>query len=461
MHNSATRNINKKPTFSFIVICFFISVNMNFEKNDNKIYNNTSVTKSFNKQKSDFSLDSDESSFNTITNPSLVNNNIIFSNNFIVHINELLQELYTYLLNLEFQHEFDYLCSKFIYTFLFEYDLDPNNVFKILTSNSQNIICYSSLIGFFYQYGIGCEVDKIKAFEIYSNTIKNDHKLILNQFSFDHKNEIIIFYNDDIIKLNEKVTQFFYSLLFYKDIISHKIINYKLNIKNVEKGDNVSQYNIGNCYRYGINMKKDYNKAIEWYLKSSEGGNIKAMYELGIFYQYGNEYGYGVIKNEKKAFELYLKSAEGGYKRALFKVGNCYQYGNCTFEDKNKAFEFYLKAAEKGYPYSQYNVANYYNYSYDEEKGFYWIRKAAIKGNKDAQYKLAEYYLKNSINKNERKAFKWYLKLANEYEHRGMHSVVKCYIHGIGTDINLKEVKKWVKKHEDIYKQKFNECKLL
>jgi TPR repeat protein len=83
-------------------------------------------------------------------------------------------------------------------------------------------------------------------------------------------------------------------------------------------------------------MKKDYNKAIEWYLKSSEGGSIKVMYELGIFYQYENEYGYGVIKNEKKAFELYLKSAKGRYKRALFKVGYCYQYENCTFGDKDK-----------------------------------------------------------------------------------------------------------------------------
>jgi hypothetical protein len=48
------------------------------------------------------------------------------------------------------------------------------------------------------------------------------------------------------------------------------------------------------------------------------------------------------------------------------------------------------------------------------------------------------------------------LKLASEYEHRGMYSVVKCYIHGIGTDMNLKKVKK----HEDIYEQKFNGCKL-
>ena len=58
--------------------------------------------------------------------------------------------------------------NEFVDNFLFEYDLDPKSILEIMTSNSQNIFCYSSLIGFFYQYGIGCEVDRAKAFEIYS-----------------------------------------------------------------------------------------------------------------------------------------------------------------------------------------------------------------------------------------------------------------------------------------------------
>ena len=101
---------------------------------------------------------------------------------------------------------------------------------------------------------------------------------VKSQQDIDLTNNIIDNYdNDDIKELNGIIAQYFYSLLLYKNVIFHRIDNYKLHIKNAEKGDNVSQYYIGNCYCYGINTKKDFSKAIEWYSKSSEGGNIKAM----------------------------------------------------------------------------------------------------------------------------------------------------------------------------------------
>ena len=58
--------------------------------------------------------------------------------------------------------------KEFINNFLFEYDLDPK---IILTSISQNTTSYSCLVGFFYKQGIGCEVNRSKAFEIYSNAV--------------------------------------------------------------------------------------------------------------------------------------------------------------------------------------------------------------------------------------------------------------------------------------------------
>jgi len=40
--------------------------------------------------------------------------------------------------------------------------------------NHEKKISFSSVIGFFYQYGIGCEVDKNKALEMYLLAIKQD-----------------------------------------------------------------------------------------------------------------------------------------------------------------------------------------------------------------------------------------------------------------------------------------------
>ncbi len=160
-----------------------------------------------------------------------------FNNNSVTKLlKELLQELYIILLTLDSEIIEIRQLNEFVDNFLFEYDLDPKSILEIMTSNSQNIFCYSSLIGFFYQHGIGCEVDEVKAFEIFSNSVKNNQKEILNQFSFDQKNDAITFCNDDIKKLDKIILQYFYSLFLYKDIILYRNDNYKLHVKNSEKG---------------------------------------------------------------------------------------------------------------------------------------------------------------------------------------------------------------------------------
>ncbi len=57
-------------------------------------------------------------------------------------------------------------------------------------------------------------------------------------------------------------------------------------------------------------------RAFEWYLKSAEGENSKAQYNLGGCYYHGR----GTDKDMKRAFEWYLKSAEGGNSNAQFKI---------------------------------------------------------------------------------------------------------------------------------------------
>src|SRR5579859_7668267 len=90
--------------------------------------------------------------------------------------------------------------KEIVHNLLIEYDLEPESVLEIMMNEPQNIYC-SSLVGYFYQHGIGCKVDEIKAFEIYSNAITNNQKEIPEQISFD-----------DFKKLNEIVTLYFFSL---------------------------------------------------------------------------------------------------------------------------------------------------------------------------------------------------------------------------------------------------------
>ncbi|RIA83761.1 hypothetical protein C1645_742824 [Glomus cerebriforme] len=404
----------------------------NFDDNNNKNFDNF-----HNNLENNISSSNSEN----IINYELTTNSPLITKFF----KELLQELYTFLINMEaFYINENFHLYEITNNYLLDYELDPKDVLEIMTSNSQNIFYYSSLIGYFYQYGIGCKVNNDKALEIFTNAIKTT-----TRFSFNQKNDVMTELTDDITKLNETILQYYYSLFLYKDVIIRRKNNYKFNIKNAEKGDPISQFYIGNCYYYGINVQTDYNKIFEWYSRSSKGGNIRAMYKLGNCYNYG----IGVIKEKKKAFKFYLKSASEKFANASFMIGDCYRQGNGILKDGNKAFEWYLIAAEKGHRSSQYIVANYY-ISKCEEKWFYWNRKAAINGEINAQYKLAEYYLDNLINKNESKAFKWYLKLANQNKLKAVYLVAKCYRDGIGTEKNLNEATKWIEKYVSLYAYK-------
>src|SRR3990170_6544757 len=71
-------------------------------------------------------------------------------------------------------------------------------------------IWFSSLIGFFYQHGIGCNVNKDKALEMYLLAIKQDR----------------------VQTINTTIAKYLLSLFYYKDIILVHKISIDLTINN-------------------------------------------------------------------------------------------------------------------------------------------------------------------------------------------------------------------------------------
>ncbi len=78
--------------------------------------------------------------------------------------------------------------------------IDMNaEIFLELIQNHE--IWFSSLIGFFYQHGIGCNVNKDKALEMYLMAIKQDRVQIPN--SIIAKYLLSLYYYKDIILINK------------------------------------------------------------------------------------------------------------------------------------------------------------------------------------------------------------------------------------------------------------------
>ena len=177
--------------------------------------------------------------------------------------------------------------------------------------------------------------------------------------------------------------------------------------------DASAQYNMGEMYYYGLGVETDYVKAMEWYLRAAENGNVDAQFSIGLMYDEGQ----GVAQDYAEAMKWYLKAAENGNASAQNNIGYLYENGLGVAQDYVKAMEWYLKAAENGNDVAQYNIGELYYYGHGVERDYAeamkWYLKAAENGNASAQNNIGYLYDEGlGVAQDYAEAMKWYLKAA-------------------------------------------------
>jgi len=80
-------------------------------------------------------------------------------------------------------------------------------------------------------------------------------------------------------------------------------------------------------------------------LREAEAGDGRAMYDLGVSYEYGEM---GLVKDLAKAFEWYKKSHEAGDASGTGSLGNCYLHGHGVPMCLVRASTLMGRAAERG-----------------------------------------------------------------------------------------------------------------
>ncbi|GES99142.1 Sel1-like repeat protein [Rhizophagus clarus] len=208
---------------------------------------------------------------------------------------------------------------------------------------------FTSLIGFFYQIGIGCNPNKEMALYFYlitinNNKIENDYFLNVN-FNQLH----LIENNDDTFNLlrnyNIIIGKYLLSLFYYKDNILDVKENKLTNLLKLTENSNLEkQYNSIICCQ-NRNMKANYRKIFQLLLRLTEKGNLDAQYNLAICYMDG----IGIQEDEKKALELFLKSD----------LINCLDVQN---KNKRNEFETNLKSATLNNSIVQNNLGYFYQH---------------------------------------------------------------------------------------------------
>ncbi|MDE7329828.1 MAG: sel1 repeat family protein [Clostridia bacterium] len=132
-----------------------------------------------------------------------------------------------------------------------------------------------------------------------------------------------------------------------------------------ENGDAYAQYEIAVCYARGEwGAEQDFDKAVYWYEKSADGGELAAIYEYGLCFING----WGVERDLKKAFALIRKAADLGYGYAMFNLGTNYYDGELE-TDYAEAFKWFTKAAQSGDKSAEADAKAYLAMLYDDGIG--------------------------------------------------------------------------------------------
>ncbi|KAF9147465.1 hypothetical protein BG015_010901 [Linnemannia schmuckeri] len=114
-------------------------------------------------------------------------------------------------------------------------------------------------------------------------------------------------------------------------------------IISASHGDKVAQVALGNMYKEGQGVYRDYQSAMDWYLRAADQSFARAQPNIGVLYHNGQ----GVPQDFAKAMEWFLKAADQGFADAQFNVGLLYDKGLGVPQDPSKAMEWYQKAVEQ------------------------------------------------------------------------------------------------------------------
>lgn len=269
--------------------------------------------------------------------------------------------------------------------------------------------------------------------------------------------------------------------------VSHKNTElYNSALQNItklaeEKNDSEALYNLGNLYREGIYVPKNYNKAYYYYNKaidiSNKKGNPGAFTNLGIMYLTGE----GIQKNEEYAIKLITIAAEKNYlpackalanyhninknynaalnlylklldlkeidKEIFLKTALLYQYGNGCEQDYQKAIFYHNQAFKMGCIESCYNLGLIYETGEIENQPPYkaveFYKITATLGHIESQARLGFLYLNSKTENtkefpNYQEAFKWLSKVAPAYD-EAYFALANLYLEGKGVERNPKK----------------------
>ena len=159
-------------------------------------------------------------------------------------------------------------------------------------------------------------------------------------------------------------------------------------------------------YRGEFSGEPRFDKAYEYFLAAANDNHPSACWMIGNMI-INKKIGSGNKEDYKKAIEYFKKAKNLGNIAAINSLGLCYQNGLGVTKDLNKALDYFKEAANKNYAYAFNNLGKYYESLKKFDVAYKYFLKSANSNESYACNKIGEYE-RNKGNKKE--AFKYYQK---------------------------------------------------
>lgn len=212
-------------------------------------------------------------------------------------------------------------------------------------------------MGLCYQTGHGIEADSLKATKLYKRSIKEGNQALFEQ-----------------------------------------------NVKLANNGSVFSNMLVASCYREGIGVPKDVNKAAPFLIAAANKNCVTAQRELALIYLNS--------KKSKEALDWFKKGADNGDLSCTYYYGKMLAEGIGVQADPKGGANYLLQAAEAGFPQAMYAVGNCY-----------------LNG--------------DGLTKNAEQAVKWYKQAAGKDVSKAQWALAQCYREGVGTPMNYDQALYW------------------
>lgn len=204
-------------------------------------------------------------------------------------------------------------------------------------------------LGYYYEKGIGVEVDLKHAYDLYNTASEmgdglasyNLALLLHNGAGVEKNDKLAIELLDKSRKQGHTKSLFFLSII-YKEVDPVRAFTLARELEHA--GENEAYILLGQYYLHGVGVEQSYEHAYQCFLKGTEENVVECYYFVGLMLTKGE----GVDKNLGMAMHYFQRGAFLGDVKCMLNLSVFYEKGIYTAVDMESCEYWLNKASEKG-----------------------------------------------------------------------------------------------------------------